>query len=138
MKREVKIVRVADDTCVGFGIYEGFGVASMMLDTKRKSKREIEKELLNRFNSQIGAKKREDGIVSNRGTKYRYDIQWYDFSEVTKKKDVMEQVCDVESSQPLFVVEVDANGKPSVRKAEHLFTEDEVKIELLRIALGGK
>ena len=137
MKRQMKFIRVAKDTVVGFGNYEGFGCATMFLDCAGMSKRNLEYEAQRRFLTQVNRKKMESKTpVASRGTRYEYDIQWYDFSEITKKN-IMEQVCDAKPQQPMFVVDIDVNGRPSVKKAEHLFTEDEVKTELLRIALGG-
>lgn len=140
MKREMKFIRVSKNVVVALGNFEGFGCATMFLDCAQMSARNIEDETKRRFFTQVNRQKKDMGVVvSAPGTRYEYDIQWYDYCEVNRtKKNIMEQVCDAKPGQPMYVVDIDANGTPCVKKAEHLFTEDEVKTELLRIALGGR
>lgn len=136
MSRIIKIVKVTEDTCVAFANFEGVGVASMILDTTGMGKHRIETDFLARFNTQL-VKKRKGVRTRKRIARNKYYFEWYNLSEIEKGNPVLLNPVE-QKKEDLYVVDVDVNGKPTCRKADHLFTEEEVKIELMRLALGGK
>lgn len=132
MSRLIKIIKVTEDTCVACANYEGVGLGSMILNTTGKSRSIIERDFLQRFNSQL-VQKRGGVKVGRTVSRYEYTIEWYRFDEIVKAKpSYMKEV--VEDKKKLYIIDVDANGKPSVKEADHLFTEEEVKVELLKLA----
>ena len=97
MRKDVKIVQLDKDTMVAFGLVDNISFGSAMLDAAGKSSREIEREFIKRFVSQIHTRKRrysQEIPTINKADKW--NVQWYKYEDVAKthviKENVMEQV----------------------------------------------
>ena len=140
MKKEVKLVTVGKDTIVGMAFVNDIAVGSAMLDSNGKSVREIERDFINRFLSQLHQKKLKGADIPfvERGVKW--DIKWYDYNDVTKthivKENVMEKVL---SGKPkCYSIEKRDDGSLKVNKIDgKLYDEDELKVALCKMALEG-
>lgn len=139
MKKEIKIIRVSEDVCVACGrVFDKWGVASIILDTKGMSKGEIERQFVNRCVTQICRQRVEGKGIPNISRGNRWDVKWYDYSDVSKtniiKENVMEAVC---GKPKIYSIEKKLDGSLKVNKVEgELYDEDELKIALCKMALG--
>ena len=135
MKRVIKVIKVTEDTCVACAVYDGVGLGSMILNTTGMSKTEIEREFLQRFNSQMTQKR--NGVKVKEKIRHKYDIEWYRFDEITKgKPSYMKEVLEPEEER--WIVDVDEHGKPIPRKIGKTFNEVGMRAEVLRVILEGK
>lgn len=138
MRKDVKIVQLDKDTMVAFGFVDNISFGSAMLDAAGKSSREIERDFISRFISQIHNRKRrysQEIPTINKADKW--SVQWYKYEDVAKthviKENVMEQVC---GKPKIYSIEKKADGSFKVNKVEgKLYDEDEVKLALCKMAL---
>lgn len=139
-EKELKIIKVSDDVCVACGrVFDKWGVASIILDTEGMSRGEIERQFVNRFVTQICRQRVIGKGIPNISRGNRWDVKWYDYSDVAKthivKENVMEKVL---SGKPkIYSIEKREDGSLKVNKVEgELYDEDELKIALCKMALG--
>lgn len=138
MKKEVKIVQLDKDTVVAFGFVDDISFGSAMLDAAGKSSREIEREFVKRFVSQIHNRKyRYAQEIPTMSRSDKWNVHWYKYEDVAKthviKENVMEQVC---GKPKIYSIEKKADGSLKVNKVEgKLYDEDEVKLALCKMAL---
>lgn len=129
MDKEIKIVKITDDTCVAFGKIKGMGVASMMLNCKGKSHREIERDYQGRFATQFHHRKELDDSLMNMG-RGRWLFSWYDFDDVAKTHIVKENVMGkVMSEKPkvYYLVKKPEGGFETKKIESRLYDEDELE-----------
>ena len=137
MKKEVKIVSLSKETVVGMGFVGDHSVGSAVLDAAGKSSRELERELCQRFISQVHQKRIHGIDVPKMDKKTKWTIRWYDYNDVAKthvvKENVMERVC---GKPKVYSIEKREDGSLKVNKIEgKLYDEDEVKVALCQMAL---
>lgn len=133
--REVKLVRVGKDTVVGFSTYNGYGVASMMLDAEGKKKQKIEQDFILRFRSQI-VQKRKTKNIGTEDNNAQWECKWFEFEDVSKEhaQQLMEPICV--QKPKVYSIEKKSDGSLKVHKVESkLYDEDELKIALCKMAL---
>lgn len=136
MEKTVKIIQVGSDTAVALGVVNGVGVASMMLDTRKKSRATIEAEFRNRFSTQLAQKADRMSASNARG---KWSFVWYNFDDVAKTHVIKENPIEKECGKPkIYSIEKTADGGLKVNKVEgRLYDEDEIKIALCKMALEG-
>lgn len=137
MKKEIKLINVGKDTVVGMGFVGNASVGSAVLDAKEKNVRQIEREMTQRFLSQIHQKRLRGEDIPNINRGEKWVIRWYDYSDVAKthiiKENVMETVC---GKPKCYAIEKRPDGSLKVNKFEgKLYDEDEVKVALCQMAL---
>lgn len=138
MKKEIKLINVGKDTVVGMGFVGSASVGSAVLDAKEKNVRQIEREMTQRFLSQIHQKRLKGENIPNIDRGEKWVIRWYDYSDVSKahttKENVMEAVC---GKPKIYSIEKKLDGSLKVNKVEgKLYDEDELKVVLCKMALG--
>lgn len=136
MEKTIKIIQVGSDTAVALGVVNGVGVASMMLDTRKKSRATIEAEFRNRFSAQLAHKAARTGVPNARG---KWSFVWYNFDDVAKTHVIKENPIEKECGKPkIYSIEKTADGGLKVNKVVgRLYDEDEIKIALCKMALEG-
>jgi len=139
MEKLIKIVKITDDTCVAFGKINGMGVASMMLNCKGRSRREIEKDYQGRFSTQFHHRKQNNSELASMG-RGDWVFSWYDFDDVAKTHIVKENVMEkaLSGKPKIYSIEKKLDGSLKVNRVESkLYDEDEIKIALCKMALEG-